>query len=63
MFFSFCQATILASMSERVGDMVEKLWDDIIVRKKEAKKFSFILTYEIVIYFLDKLNKTLKAQF
>ena len=50
-------------MSERVGDMVEKLWDDIIVRKKEAKKFSFILTYEIVIYFLDKLNKTLKAQF
>ena len=50
-------------MSERVGDMVEKLWDDIIVRKKEAKKFSFILTYEIVICFLDKLNKTLKAQF
>jgi len=59
--FFFCQARILALMSERVRDMVEKLWDDIIIRKKKAKKNSFILTYEIVICFLDKLNKTLKA--
>ena len=32
-----------------------------VIRKEEVKKNFFVLTYKIIICFLSKLNRTLKA--